>query len=112
MVDSESMANYVAANQDILANEEISKGRNYRVPPPPKRGEIMICQHCGKPMLPEDFSKDEKIRKHEFKWQIHHKCEEQLWHLVDMETPGLLAERQNGINLGRFNIGKYFGQGH
>ena len=29
------------------------------LPKPPKEGEIMICQMCGQPMYPKDFSKDE-----------------------------------------------------
>ena len=68
------------------------------VPPVPKPGEIIICQECGKPMYPEDFSKDPKIRKHEFKWHIHHACEQHIWDIVDQQTPGLLAERTGGVN--------------
>ena len=40
--------------------------RNSRVPKPPKPGEIIYCQRCGLAMMPEDFSKDKKIRKKEF----------------------------------------------
>ena len=30
-----------------------------RVPAPPKRGEVIICQMCGQPLLPEHFSNDD-----------------------------------------------------
>ncbi len=102
MPSSEDLARFVAANTDALVAEERAKGKNYLVPPPPKPGEIIICQQCGKPMYPEDFSDDPKIRRHEFKWHIHWKCEQEIWDLVDRQTPGLLSERQNGApNLGR-----------
>ena len=101
MPNSEELARFVAANTSVMVEEEKRKGANYMVPPPPKPGEIIICQQCGKPMYPEDFSKDPKIRKHEFKWQIHHSCEQQIWDLVDRQTPGLIAERKNGVSIGR-----------
>jgi hypothetical protein len=82
-------------------NEEVSQylqhadlnKRNSVVPRPPRPGEIIICQHCGQPMLPKDFSKDPEIRKQEFKWHIHDKCKQELLNLVDRATPGLIAER-------------------
>lgn len=102
MANSEELARFVAANTDGLVEEERAKGKNYMVPPPPKPGEVIVCQECGKPMLPEDFSKDPKIRRHEFKWHIHHECELKIWDKVDRLTPGLVAERRNGTpNLGR-----------
>lgn len=101
MPNSEDLARFVAANTAVLTEEEKRKGKNYMVPPPPKPGEVIICQQCGKPMYPEDFSKDPAIRRHEFKWHIHHECEKQIWDLVDRQTPGLIAERKNGFNLGR-----------
>lgn len=101
MANSEELARYVASMTDGLVNEEKAKGKGYMVPPPPKPGELIICQQCGKPMLPEDFSKDPKIRKHEFKWHVHHDCEMQIWDMVDRQTPGLLAERKNGVTQGR-----------
>ena len=102
MANSEELARFVAANTDVMVAEEKQKGANYLVPPLPKPGEIIICQQCGKPMYPEDFSKDPKIRKHEFKWHIHYACEQQIWDLVDRQTPGLMAERKNGVsNVGR-----------
>lgn len=101
MPNSEDLAKFVASNQDALAAEEKAKGKNYMVPPPPKPGEIMYCIQCGKPMLPENFSKDVKIRKHEFKWHIHWECEQKIWDQADRETPGLLAERKQGLNVGR-----------
>ena len=97
MPSSEDLARFVAANTETMVNEEKQKGAGYLVPPPPKPGEVIICQQCGKPMYPEDFSKDPKIRKHEFKWHIHHACEMQIWDLVDRQTPGLMAERKNGV---------------
>lgn len=101
MPNAEELARFVAQNTQTLVAEEKKKGRNYMVPPPPKPGEVIICQQCGKPMYPEDFSKDPVVRKHEFKWHIHEACEKEIWDLVDRQTPGLLAERKNGINTGR-----------
>lgn len=102
MPNAEELARYVAANSQDLVAEQRNKGKNSLVPPPPKPGEIIICQHCGKPMYPEDFHSDPKIRRHEFKWHIHYACEQQIWELVDRQTPGLLAERKNGVpQLGR-----------
>ena len=97
----EELAQFVAANTQAMVNEEMNKGSGYMVPPPPKPGEVIICQQCGKPMYPKDFSKDPKIRKHEFKWHIHAECEKQIWELVDRQTPGLLAERKSGFSGGR-----------
>lgn len=97
MANSEDLARHVASITDNLVQQERQKGKDRLVPPPPKKGEFIICQQCGKPMLPEDFSKDPKIRKHEFKWHIHHACEENIWDLVDRQTPGLVAERKNGV---------------
>lgn len=97
MPSSEELARFVAANTAIMVDEERRKGQGYMVPPPPKPGELIICQQCGKPMYPEDFSTDPKIRKHEFKWHIHWACEQQIWDMVDRQTPGLMAERQNGV---------------
>ena len=97
MPSSEDLGRFVAANTEAMVDEEKRKGAGYLVPPPPKPGEVIICQQCGKPMYPEDFSKGPKIRKHEFKWHIHHACEMQIWDLVDRQTPGLMAERKNGV---------------
>jgi hypothetical protein len=97
MASSEDLAQYVAANTQVLTEAENKKGAGRLVPPPPKPGEIIICQQCGKPMYPQDFSKDPKIRRHEFKWHIHYACEQEIWDLVDRQTPGLLAERTNGV---------------
>jgi hypothetical protein len=97
MPSSEDLARFVAANTDYMVNAERQKGVGYMVPPPPKPGELIICQQCGKPMYPEDFSTDPKIRKHEFKWHIHWACEQQIWDLVDRQTPGLMAERKGGV---------------
>lgn len=69
-----------------------SKGS--RIPEPPKRGEIIICQMCGQPLLPEQFSKDPIKRKREFKWHIHPQCFEAMNNMADQGVPGLLAERK------------------
>lgn len=108
MPSSEDLARFVAANTDGLVEEEKAKGQNYMVPPPPAPGEVIICQECGQPMYPEDFSKDPKIRRHEFKWHMHWACEQKIWEKVDRLTPGLLAERKDGVpNLGRaVHLGK------
>lgn len=66
---------------------------NWAVPQPPKPGEVMHCQQCGKPMPPEGFSQNSFVRKREFKWHLHAACLEELDNLVDRRTPGLLAER-------------------
>ena len=106
MPNAEELARYVAEVTPYQLQEEQAKGKNYMVPKPPKKGEIIICQQCGKPMYPEDFSKDPYIRKKEFKWHLHWACQQQMWELVDRQTPGLLSERANGVNLG--NASKLF----
>ena len=102
MPNTEAMANYIAANTESLVAQEHSKGKNWMVPPPPKPGEYIICQICGKKMLPEDFSTDTKIRKHEFKWHIHWTCEQDIFNQLDRGTPGLIAERKTGSNLDQY----------
>ncbi|MCC0628542.1 hypothetical protein IR152_01125 [Clostridioides sp. ES-S-0108-01] len=68
--------------------------RENSVPKPPEKGEIMICQICNKPIMPEHFSIDEYKRKREFKWHIHPKCFEYIDKLADKSVPGLLNERK------------------
>lgn len=102
MPNTEQMAQYVAANSAAYAAEDRAKGKDWMVPPPPKPGEYIICQMCGKPMLPEDFSKDPKIRKHEFKWHVHWDCEQNVFNQLDRGTPGLIAERESGTNLNAY----------
>ena len=97
MASSEELAKHVAAIASELTEREKQKGKDYLAPPPPKKGALIICQQCGKPMLPQDFSKDPKVRRHEFKWHIHSACEQSIWDLVDRQTPGLMAERKNGV---------------
>lgn len=101
MPNAEELARYVSSISEQLVEQERKKGAGYLVPPLPKPGEIIICQHCGKPMYPKDFSTDPVIRKQEFKWHLHQKCRLELLSLVDRETPGLLAERTEGISNGR-----------
>lgn len=98
MTDTEAIAKYVQNNAEAYASEVNAAGRNSMVPPPPKPGELMYCQLCGKPMYPQDFSKDIKIRKREFKWQVHSKCEEDMWKQMDNSMPGLMAERKQRGN--------------
>lgn len=99
MTDTEAMARYVKDNAEAYASEVNAAGRNSMVPPPPKPGELMYCQLCGKPMYPKDFSSDIKIRKREFKWQIHAKCEEEMWKRLDNSVPGLMSERKARNNM-------------
>lgn len=69
-------------------------GRGQRLPAPPKKGEVMICQVCGNPMPPSGFSKNEIERKREFKWHVHKDCFDYLDRLADQSVPGLLTERK------------------
>lgn len=79
--------------QEYLKN--VNHGQaNSAVPKPPKPGEIMRCQHCGKAMHPEDFSEQEIVRRREFKWQMHQKCMLAAELQCDLNTPGILSERQ------------------
>lgn len=64
------------------------------VPQPPKPGEIMICQFCGQPIMPDQFSVNKFQRKFEFKWHLHPWCKEEMMGEADRGTPGLLAERK------------------
>ena len=102
MPNTEDLAQYVAANSQYATQEDMAKGKNWMVPPPPKPGEYIICQICGKAMKPEDFSKDQKIRKHEFKWHVHWTCEQGIFDQLDRGTPGLVAEREKGANLNAY----------
>lgn len=98
---NEELAEYVKQVQGQSLQAEKEKGKNYMLPEPPKPGEYIKCRICGKIMLPEHFSKDVTIRKREFKWQIHWSCQQAQFDRCDRETPGLLAERQNGLRAGR-----------
>lgn len=102
MPDTEQLAQYVAANSQAMLAEEQSKGKNWMLPPPPKPGEYIICQICGKTMMPTDFSKNPKIRKHEFKWHVHWACEQNIFDQLDRGTPGLIAERKDGSYLNEY----------
>lgn len=99
MPDMESLASYVGANSQYNVQEEMNKGKNYMVPPPPKPGEYIVCQLCGKIMMPEDFSTNEKIRRYEFKWHVHYECQQRSLDQLDRGIPGLLRERETGANL-------------
>lgn len=81
-------------NSDAL--QYVSNGSN--IPRPPRKGEVMICQMCGQPMLPEHFSKDITTRKREFKWHIHAACFNHMENLADQGVPGLLTERKQKEN--------------
>jgi hypothetical protein len=93
MANAEELAKYVAATSSELINEDIAKGKNSRVPPPPEPGKYIVCQNCGKVMLPQDFSKDKNERRKEFKWQMHIACINSLLDECDRMTPGLMSER-------------------
>jgi hypothetical protein len=101
MDENEYMAKQIAEMQDDLRDQENQKGQNWMIPAPPKPGEIIHCRLCGEPMYPKDFSKDPKIRKREFKWQQHFACEQRMFDECDLQTPGLLSERKNGLRAGR-----------
>lgn len=64
------------------------------VPAPPKPGEMIICQVCGQPILPSQFSKNPFQRKYEFKWHLHPECKEKMYCEIDRSVPGLVAERK------------------
>lgn len=64
------------------------------IPRPPKKGEKMRCQQCGKVMLPKDFSTNPLIRKREFKWQMHNACMISISEQCDLKTRGLVQERK------------------
>lgn len=98
MIPNEQLAEYVAQSNTGTTKEDQERGKDWMLPPPPKKGEIIHCRVCGKEMLPKDFSKNEFERKKEFKWQIHWKCMEKLFDQCDRETPGLIDER-NGMGL-------------
>ena len=80
-------------NYNFMNSVDITK-KNSSVPKPPKKGEYMKCQYCGKIMKPEDFSKIPSVRKQEFKWQIHEKCRSEMLSQLDRSTPGLISERK------------------
>lgn len=101
MTSNEDMAEWVKAQMDALNAEERKKGKNYMLPEPPKPGEYIYCQLCGKAMMPKDFNSDLKIRQKEFKWQMHWACQQAQFDRCDRGTPGLLAERQAGLRAGR-----------
>lgn len=94
-VDQETLYHMNLAKNEL--QRELTARGNMKgtcLPNPPKRGEIMYCQHCGKPMLPQDFSKNPIIRKKEFKWQIHYSCQQVMMDMCDRNTKGLSAERK------------------
>ena len=81
MIDTSSLADYVGAN----TTNNVQDSNPYAPPPKPKKGEIIVCQMCGRPMYPKDFSKIEKIRKYEFKWHIHWGCQQEVFNQLDIE---------------------------
>lgn len=102
MIDPNALAQYVGENANAFAQETDSKGRNSAVPKKPPKGQLIYCSWCGKPMYPEDFSKDPYKRKKEFKWQLHWDCQQKMMFECDRNTAGLLEERkQNGFPLGK-----------
>lgn len=71
-------------------------GNGMNVPPPPKPGEVIICQLCGKPVTPDELAAEKNMgqRKRCFKWHIHPACYVAMNDIVDRSVPGLLAERK------------------
>jgi len=112
MPDTEQLAQYVAANSQYMAEEDQKKGKNWMLPPLPKPGEYIICQICGRTMMPKDFSTNQKIRAHEFKWHVHWSCEQNIFDQLDRGTPGLIAERKDNsyLNEYRAKIAKKAGE--
>lgn len=70
------------------------------IPPPPKPGEIMICQHCGNPIMPDELREEKNVnqRKRCFKWHLHPQCFMAMSDLADRAVPGLLAERKKALD--------------
>ena len=106
MASSEELGAYVSQIAPQSVQEEYSKGEGYMLPKPPKKGELMYCQMCGKPIYTREyaqkhnidmslcFSEDKKTRISEFKWQVHNACKERAFDMADRQTPGLLGERE------------------
>lgn len=65
-----------------------------KMPAPPKPGEIMVCQFCGKPIMPNELSKNKTMRKREIKWHLHPECVIEMERRTEIETPGLVGERE------------------
>lgn len=91
--ETEDISPFVKENLKEQLASAIGNRSLTAVPPPPKRGEYIICQHCGKVMKPEDFSKNPAIRKKEFKWHLHHQCQQAMLDMCDKQTLGLLSQR-------------------
>lgn len=86
-------------DNNASVNSFLSGGSN--IPTPPRRGEVIICQMCGQPLLPHQFSKEIYKRKREFKWHIHPQCFEQMEAMADRGVPGLMAERKRAEEAAR-----------
>lgn len=86
------MFNY-EKGKDESTSKFLGNGRG-GAPKPPKRGEIIKCLVCGRPMPPSEFSTNPIIRKREFKWQCHDACMQNMFATCDKETPGLITERK------------------
>ena len=71
-------------------------GNGMKIPEPPKPGEVLMCQICGKAITPEELKEEKNIgqRKRCFKWHIHPKCYMTMNDIVDRSVPGLIAERK------------------
>ena len=67
---------------EFLKNIDNNK-KDSMVPPRPNPGELMYCQMCKKPILPEHFSKDKRQRQFELKWHIHPECHKQIHFELD-----------------------------
>ena len=77
----------------FLGNTD-TNSKNSLVPPAPKDGEYLYCQWCKNKMLPQELSRDRAIRDKEVKWHYHETCRLGVMRNLDMQTPGLMAERR------------------
>lgn len=92
--DEQDRIELEARNEALKYVGKIDKTKpNSMCPPPPAPGTIMKCQLCEGEMLPKNFSKNEAMRKKEFKWHIHEACFLEMDKLIDRSTPGLISER-------------------
>lgn len=80
-----------------------------KLPDPPKKGDLLICQICNQPIYPRipkflndksiperNFMSENKVdAKREYKFHFHHACREEALHEADRNTPHLLAERKD-----------------
>ena len=81
------------ATDEMLESDYSSKSK---LPKPPQKGELMICQFCCHPIYPNELSKDKDIRKRELKWHYHNKCLNGAAFQADYQTSDIWKERYGG----------------